>query len=173
MLKSAAREREKHWVLVRREETFPLIHFEMQSSLFFFPFFLRYITVQERFKAKSSADSFTFHQQLLKTPPKHRLSDLSSIFHAGICISKKHIRDVCAYRSKRDCTQPAGTLAESYGEFMHKMLGTTRTDNDESWREQRAGVAVISQFGTELYDKSSSQSNCFMFIAISCLITGV
>lgn len=101
----------------------------VQFVLFLFFFFALH-NCPEKFKAKSSAASFTFHQLLLKTPPKHRLSDLSSIFHAGICISKKHIRDVCAYRSKCDCTQPAGTLAVSYGEFLHKVQSTFRTDSD-------------------------------------------
>lgn len=35
-----------------------------------------------------------------------------------------------------------------------------------------AGDAIISQSGTELYDKSSSQRGGFTFITISCLITG-
>lgn len=37
---------------------------------------------------------FTFLSATSKNPLKGRLSDLASIFHARICISKKHIRDV-------------------------------------------------------------------------------
>lgn len=162
----------KHWVLVR------LIHFKMQSSLFFlFSLFLRYITVRKKFKAKSSADSFTFHQRLLKTSPKHRLSDLSSIFHAGICISKKHTRDVCAYRSKCDCTQPAGTPAESYGEFLHKVLSTFHTEKRREWcgGGGNNGLQLRLSANLELscMRKDALKAACFMFIAISCLITGL
>lgn len=123
----------------------------MQSSLFFFSFFFFALhNCPEKFKAKSSAASFTFHQLLLKTPPKHRLSDLSSIFHAGICISKKHIRDVCAYRSKCDCTQLAGTLAVSYGEFLHKVQSTFRKDSDGAGGGCTAGLEMRLSASREL-----------------------
>lgn len=35
-----------------------------------------------------------------------------------------------------------------------------------------AGDVIISQSGARLYDKSSSQRGGFMFITMSCLITG-